>query len=487
MYKNYSRNYIELNKNNCNIFWRYNEFKSWYDNGRDSVIAEKVKVLDFYNYDLKYIPNEIGLFKNVELIILSYNKLTEIPKQLFNLENIKKLVLTSNYLTYIPQEIKNLQNLEELYITSNKLKDIPKEIGNLKILKSLYVNMNQLKEIPCEIGYLENLEILDVSNNCLKRIPKEIENLHKLCSLQLSLNILTNIPPEITKLRNLLKLVLDGNKIQAIPSEIENIHLLVYFSIQYNNIKVVPSEVALLQNIKTFYIYNNPIEYIPPNVERMLYRLRLGNVERYRLRLGFDNTSNGIYNDRQSVHNHSIQETFRETVFRLLNDYNIPKQEKTNKIYPTPYELVMNEIMNDRILKKQTKEQLIEYINDKTPHSVLNITFEELLFVVWKRIQRHREKDEIKKILNQEMTDVICICFTGRLTRLVNCLNGFYDDIKINISSNEQISNIILQTKKKLERNDEYSREKHIEQATKELKERNYENETIQEWMSYID
>ena len=29
------------------------------------------------------------------------------------------------------------------------------------------------------------------------------------------------------------------------------------------------------------------------------------------------------------------------------------------------------------------------------------------------------------------------MCLTGRLSRLINCLNGFYDDINIKISNNE--------------------------------------------------
>lgn len=36
------------------------------------------------------------------------------------------------------------------------------------------------------------------------------------------------------------------------------------------------------------------------------------------------------------------------------------------------------------------------------------------------------------------------IFFTNRLTRLVNCLMGFYDDIVIGISNSERISAIIL-------------------------------------------
>ena len=48
------------------------------------------------------------------------------------------------------------------------------------------------------------------------------------------------------------------------------------------------------------------------------------------------------------------------------------------------------------------------------------------------------------------MKEADCKCYTGRLTRLVNVLNGYYEDIKIHISDSEQISNIIISIKNKL-------------------------------------
>ena len=78
-------------------------------------------------------------------------------------------------------------------------------------------------------------------------------------------------------------------------------------------------------------------------------------------------------------------------------------------------------------LTNQTKQILIEYINCKDVHSILNITFEELLIHVLNRIEINENKNEIKNILNIEMSDSLCKCFTGRMSRLINCLNGFDD------------------------------------------------------------
>ena len=41
--------------------------------------------------------------------------------------------------------------------------------------------------------------------------------------------------------------------------------------------------------------------------------------------------------------------------------------------------------------------------------------------------------DSIKAILNQEMTDALCMCFTGRISRLLNCLTGIDSLVHVHI------------------------------------------------------
>jgi hypothetical protein len=85
----------------------------------------------------------------------------------------------------------------------------------------------------------------------------------------------------------------------------------------------------------------------------------------------------------------------------------------------------------------------MEYKNCKDIYSALNITFEELLLYVFNRIEINEHKDEIKRVLNTEMTESVCKCFTGRMSRLINCLNGFDSLVNIQIADNEQISQVI--------------------------------------------
>ena len=97
------------------------------------------------------------------------------------------------------------------------------------------------------------------------------------------------------------------------------------------------------------------------------------------------------------------------------------------------------------------------------------------------RILIHSESSEILKILEEEIKVTICKCFTGRMTRLLNVLNGIYPDIQIQINSNEQITNVILSLKQR------YEGEELKEKVREELKERGYEEPVIEEWISFIE
>jgi hypothetical protein len=186
-----------------------------------------------------------------------------------------------------------------------------------------------------------------------------------------------------------------------------------------------------------------------------------------------------IYNDSQNIHNHSIQESLFNSIVNIttLCEFN-------NNIN---YENVINNILEDNIINDKCKSLLIEYCKNKDVHLKTQLTFEELLCYIWTLIETLDTKNEIKKILNIEIKDSYCKCFTGRITRLVNCLHGFTDLVKINISDNQQIGNIIVIIKEKLILAHKYTIEKHKELVLVELKERGFNDEIIDEWMTYIE
>ena len=80
------------------------------------------------------------------------------------------------------------------------------------------------------------------------------------------------------------------------------------------------------------------------------------------------------------------------------------------------------------------------------------------------------------------MTDDMSLVWGGNPT-----LNGFFEDISINISDSEQIGNIILTVRLKLEKESIYTIATHREEVEKALSERGYTQDTIDTWIQYIE
>jgi hypothetical protein len=127
---------------------------------------------------------------------------------------------------------------------------------------------------------------------------------------------------------------------------------------------------------------------------------------------------------------------------------------------------------------------LTEYSNCTDIHTQLKCTFEELLNAIFYEINSFDSEKQIsaKKRINEEMLDGLCMCFTGRISRLVNSLSGLSEKVSIKISDNEEISNIILVANKKYKKIEEIK-----DYVKKEMKERLYNDSLIDEWLSYID
>jgi hypothetical protein len=200
----------------------------------------------------------------------------------------------------------------------------------------------------------------------------------------------------------------------------------------------------------------------PPNIQRFLNNL-IQSSENLQ-----------IYNDSQNVHNHHIQECIKTSLENILN---YPKTIDKNVLINA----LLNSKMNDRSLRL-----LLEYCQDESVHSVLNITFEEALLHVLEYINLELKdnSDDILNILETEILDSECKCFTGRISRLINCLNGYTQLVKIEIPDNMAISNIIVMVKNSY-KGDNIDELKGL--VKNELLERGYVLNTITEYLEYVD
>jgi len=236
-----------------------------------------------------------------------------------------------------------------------------------------------------------------------------------------------------------------------------------------NQLTSLPLYVLNFRHLQEITFENNEIE-LSPQIARFIHRIQNRNINSNKI---------SVYNDTQNIHNVNIQVSVKDSINNITTRTDLPKFNQEN--------LISYILQDDTLLNK---DQLIEYSNDVNVHSLLLLTFAEVLWYTLQTIIKDFKFDiqqEIKSILNQDINDAECKCFTGRINRVINCLNGFSPLVSISISDNEQIGNIIVIIKEKLELTNSYTIETHKELVIKELEERGYSKDIIDTWIGFIE
>jgi len=420
----------------------------------------RLTTLYLHHNKLTQVSVEIGQLTQLTILYLDYNKLINLPVEIGQLTQLITLNLSNNKLTLLSVEIGQLTQLTTLYLYKNNLTNLPVEIGQLTQLTTLYLQNNKLTHLPVEIGQLTQLTKLDLSTNNLTQLPVEIGQLKQLNILYLYNNKLTHLPAEIGQLTQLTTLYLYKNNLTNLPVEIGQLTHLTTLYLHYNNLTHLPVEIGLLTQLTNLYLSNNIIEnLLNPIIQRVIQLI------------ANRNNGNTIYTDTQNVHSSSIQQSIRDSINNLMNAYIVD--------YPLTY-------LDWSELNQKTKEIITEYIDCNDIHSMLNITFKELFTAVVIEMDKlsMELQIEIQKRLNEEMQESECKCFTGRISRLVNCLSGYSNKVRIQISENEEINNIIsvIMNKRGLKTIEILKEEVRVA-----LTERGYADEKIAEWLEYVE
>ncbi|CAK72685.1 unnamed protein product (macronuclear) [Paramecium tetraurelia] len=164
-------------------------------------------------------PQELKDFvdkaKISNLISIRNRGVTTIYEQILGLNNLQILIISNNKIQIIPQSIKNLTNLKVFHASCCNLQDhnIENEFFELTSLQELNMAKNQLSNID-RFTSLTELVLLDLSNNEIFRIPQNVDNLKKLKLLSLRDNHLTYLPVQLKQLNALKKLYLDQNALE---------------------------------------------------------------------------------------------------------------------------------------------------------------------------------------------------------------------------------------------------------------------------------
>lgn len=148
-----------------------------------------------------------------------------------------------------------------------------------------------------------------------------------------------------------------------------------------------------------------------------------------------------VYADAQNVHHHQIQNHAHACIQRL---YKVPCTVRSN---------YLQEIIGRYRLYKQSRRTVMQRIfgrdpasylplqrwcDDRTRHSTLGVNFGDLLRQVWSVLCAQSNAAEIEKVLFQDLEDARDVCFTGRMTRIVNTLNGFVEGIQLSLASTQE-------------------------------------------------
>jgi len=421
----------------------------------------------YINQDINEYEITIDKISNNNLVCIidfSFNDLTSLPAigMNMNFPNLQHFDCSNNQLRFIPNM--NFPKLQIFSCNNNKLKSLPDTI-NLPNLKEFNCYMNQLRFIPDNMDF-PNLQIFRCYSNSLTSLPDNM-NFPNLQEFSCHYNQLRFIPDNMN-FPNLRQFKCYNNQLTSLPDNM-NFPNLQKLYCQNNFITSLPVCIINFRNLHLFTYNNNRIE-MSLQIARFIHRIKTSSTNKL-----------NVYNDTQNAHNSTIQLSVRDSINRITTRTDLKKYD-IDKLHSL--------IIENSILTETSKSLLFEYVADTTVHSLLLLTFSEVLWFIIQTILTDFSdiiQVEIFKILNQEIKDADCKCFTGRMNRIINCLNGFSPLVSINIKDGEQIGNIIILVKNKLELMGIYTIEKHKIDVEKELLERNYDIETIKTWLEYID
>ncbi|XP_047046076.1 plant intracellular Ras-group-related LRR protein 8 isoform X1 [Lolium rigidum] len=117
-----------------------------------------------------------GLSRVQGLIVLSLsqNRLVTLPPSLGSLTFLRELRIANNMLGNLPVEIGLLKQLEILIANNNRITLLPSSIGDCESLIEVNLSSNLLAELPEAFGNLQNLKTLIIRNNGLNSLPSTL-------------------------------------------------------------------------------------------------------------------------------------------------------------------------------------------------------------------------------------------------------------------------------------------------------------------------
>jgi Leucine-rich repeat (LRR) protein len=124
------------------------EISTWLNDPSNQSTINSIRDLSLSCRNLRFIPDEIYNFQNLQILCLNGNEITEIPPGISKLSQLRTLLLHNNKISFFPAEICELKELRKLSFHTNNTDEIPKEITKLTNLQKLCFSDKQVDQIP---------------------------------------------------------------------------------------------------------------------------------------------------------------------------------------------------------------------------------------------------------------------------------------------------------------------------------------------------
>ena len=375
-----------------------------------------------------YFVNELKVRDDVTNLDCHRAKITNINIPTMN--QLLKLVCFQNLMKLLPPLTNKCSYINANQNRINSLDKIPTDM--------IYLNLcrNRLQTINF-YNFSDSLQYLNIAHNFINKIPILPKNLKVFIACDNKFKSLPELPANLevfkccknylTELPEILPPSLEiiackNNDIKYLPDSLLKCHEL--YDLKYDNNKSIRIKEEIL-------------EYIDEIFARRQYRTQKTNELKY----GPTNLAQTVYSSGQNVHDETISKNILESIKNILNTKLILKT--TELCLKDFYSITQDdefEIKEDKDNIYGTPMEKLEYLcNLKHKHSVIDMTFAELFVYVWNRIRLSPYGIDIVKVLLSELDGMMSVCFSGRISRLINCLSGYDDGVNIGISENSQI------------------------------------------------